>query len=247
LLEVVVNIPLSVYQIFFTIVISFLGATLQGGLGFGLGLLTVPLLLNINPEFVPGPLLLGAGLLNILLIFREHRSIEINELKWTLLGRVLGTILGASILVVFPQNYLSVVFGLMVLIAVFLSLGGFHLPITKRNQIGAGTFSGIMATVAAIGGPPLALLYQNLSGSRLRGTLSGIFFVGTLLSIVSLIPINKMGIQELKLALLLSPGILLGFLVSNYLRKILDSGFIRPAVLIISALSALVVILRNVL
>ena len=37
----------------------------------------------------------------------------------------------------------------------------------------AGLFSGIMGTLAGLGGPPMAILYQNEKGSVIRGTLSG--------------------------------------------------------------------------
>jgi uncharacterized membrane protein YfcA len=239
------EIPLSISQIIFAIGITSVGAALQGGLGFGLGLLAVPLLININPLFVPGPLILAAVLLTFLVIIREHQSIQFLDLKWTMLGRFLGTFMGAGILLFFPQNYLSIIFGLMVLIAVTLNLSGLPLPLNRKNQFGAGTLSGMMSTVAAIGGPPLALIYQNLSGSRLRGTVSGVLLFGTILSVATLILIGKFGITELKLAFVLFPGILLGFVLSNYFRKVLDKGLIRPAVLTISAISAIIVILKN--
>ena len=52
--------------------ISAAGAILQGSVGFGLGLIGVPLLVLIDPVFVPGPLLLAAFLLNLLMSHREH-------------------------------------------------------------------------------------------------------------------------------------------------------------------------------
>lgn len=224
-----------------------LGATLQGGVGFGLGLLSVPLLVNIDPDFVPGPLILAAILLTILITIRERKSIELKGIKWAILGRFFGSIIGGSILTFFPKQHLSVIMGGFVLLAVVLSASGLHLPVTRRSQLGAGTLSGTLATVAAIGGPPLALVYQHFEGARLRGMLSGIFLVGTTFALITLIVVGRFGLRELILALLLFPGVFLGFLLSNYFRRVLDRGFIRQAILIVSAISALVVILRNLL
>jgi hypothetical protein len=47
---------------------------------------------------------------------------------------------------------------------------------------------------------------------------------------------------EIKLALILLPGIVSGYFLSNKLAKIADKGFIRPVVLAIAALSGLFII-----
>ena len=52
--------------------------------------------------------------------------------------------------------------------------------------MGAGALSGFMGTIVSIGGPPIALLYQNESGPSLRGTLSAFFVVGVALAIIGL-------------------------------------------------------------
>ena len=49
-----------------------------------------------------------------------------------------------------------------------------------------GVLAGVMGTIAAVGGPPLALLYQHAPGAQVRGTLSGLFFLGTIVSLAAL-------------------------------------------------------------
>jgi uncharacterized membrane protein YfcA len=104
-----------------------------------------------------------------------------------------------------------------------------------------------MGTTSAIGGVPMALIYQNLKGPNLRGTLSSIFVIGTSISIVSLVYIERLGLAEIKRALVLLPGIMAGFAISKYTAKILDRGFIRPTVLILAAISGFVIIIKNML
>jgi uncharacterized membrane protein YfcA len=89
------------------------------------------------------------------------------------------------------------------------------------------------------------LVYQDYKGSRLRGTLSGIFVLGTIISLISLYAIGKFHVLEMKLAIILSPGILSGYFLSNKLARIADKGFIRPAVLTIAALSGLFIIVKT--
>lgn len=210
-----------------------------------MGLFSVPLLILIDSSFVPGPLLLAAFFLNLLVMKRERKAADYFSLKWVLAGRFMGTVIGATLLVIIPQNFISILFGVLIFLAVFFSLGGFHLPLTARNMFGVGSLSGFMATTTAIGGPPLALLYQRESGKRLRGNLAGIFFVGALLSIFSLIVIGQFGLNEITLAVSLFPGILFGFFLSHWTARILDRGFTRPAVLMVSAISAGIVILKS--
>ncbi len=239
------ELPLSFSQYLISLCIITLGSILQGSVGFGLGLLAVPLLILIHPAFVPGPLILAAFFLNIMVSHRERRGINFQQISWIILGRIAGTILGAAVLVKLPRDYVSIMLGVIVLIAVVMSMSGLHIKYKTQNLIGVGTLSGFMATTTAIGGPPLALLYQSESGTRLRGNLAGIFLIGTILSTTSLIIINHFGFTELLLAISLLPGILIGYSFSKHTRKLLDRGFLRPAVLIISSISAIVVISRS--
>lgn len=221
------------------------GALLQGSVGFGLGLVGVPLLVLIDPVFVPGPLLLAAFLLNFLISVREQTAIDFGGVKWAIPGRVLGAIFGALMLSFVPKDHLSFLFGMMVFLAIGITLAGFDFPPTSRNVLIAGTLSGFMGTTSAIGGAPMALVFQKQKGSRIRGTLSVIFAIGTVISMASLLIIGRFGIPELQAALVLFPGIFVGFFLSRHTARILDRGYIRVAVLITAALSGIFVVLKN--
>ena len=227
--------------------IATLGALLQGSVGFGLGLLSVPLLVLIHPVYVPGPVLLAAFFLNFFILLRERHAIRIKNLHWAVVGRIVGAVIGALLLLVIPQKSVSIMFGVMVLTAIAINLAGFNLKMTSKNIFGAGIASGIMGTTSSIGGPPMALIYQKQKGPTIRGTLSGIFIFGTIVSLIALSVIGRFGLREIKATAVLIPGVVLGFLLSNSSTKILDRGFTRPAVLVTSAVSGIVVILRNLL
>jgi uncharacterized membrane protein YfcA len=105
--------------------------------------------------------------------------------------------------------------------------------------------SGIMGTTAAIGGVPMAIIYQDFKGPRLRGTLSGLFTIGTILSIIALAVVGKFGWKEFQLGGVLIPGIVFGYLISNRTTKYLDKGLIRPIVLIIATLAGIVIFIEH--
>lgn len=239
------NISLTAF--IYVFLVSALGATLQGSVGFGLGFVAVPLLAVVDPRYLPGPLIMAALVLTLLLSYREHKAIQLKGITWVLVGRLVGAMIGIRLLVMIPEEYLSLTFAVMVILGVLLSISGLRLSLNPINLLGSGTLSGLMATTSAIGGPPLAMIYQNLKGPELRGTLSGIFVVGAILSLLALSTVGYFGYLEFKLALLLLPGIFTGFFLSKFTAKILDRGFIRPAILTFSLLSGIILMIKTLL
>ena len=229
----------------YVFLVSALGATLQGSVGLGLGFVAVPLLAIIDVRYLPAPLIMAALVLTILLSYREHESIQLKGITWILIGRLFGALIGIQLLVRIPEKYLSLTFAVMVIIGVLLSISGLRLSLKPGNLLGSGTLSGLMATTSAIGGPPLALIYQDLKGPELRGTLSGIFVIGAFISLLVLSTVGYFGYLEVKLAIILLPGIFTGFYISKYTAKILDRGFTRPAILTFSMLSGVVLLIKT--
>lgn len=220
------------------------GALLQGSVGFGLGMLAAPLLVLIDPAFVPAPLLAAAFALTLLVAYRERRGIDLRGVGWALAGRVPGTLLGATVLALAPAQASSLLVGAAVFVAVALIGSGVSLPHTRAVLIGAGTLSGLMGTTASIGGPAIAALYHDATGEKLRGTMSGFFAVGLVLTLSVLAFIGRFGRHELDLAAWLLPGAFTGYAVSGYVAPVLDRGYTRVAVLTVSALAGLSVIVK---
>jgi uncharacterized membrane protein YfcA len=107
--------------------------------------------------------------------------------------------------------------------------------------------SGFAGTIASVGAPPMAIVYQHESGPRIRGTLSAFFVIGTVMSIGALILVDRLGASEVALALKMLPGLLLGFAISRRLALVLDRGHTRNAVLMLASMGGLVLILRELL
>jgi len=220
------------------------GAALQGAIGFGLGVFAVPLLLLFVPSLVPGPLLASSLLLTVLLAHHDRAGINWRDLAWALSGRSVGIAAAALLLATVSPRAMALWSGGLVLFAVGLSASGLHVQPAPRSLLAAGTLSGVLGTAVSIGGPPIALLYQRETGPRLRGTLAAFFLIGVAMSLVGLRAAGRFGLTELRLAGFLLPGVLVGFLVSRRLGHLLDRGFTRPAILVVSALSSLLVIGR---
>jgi hypothetical protein len=223
------------------------GSVLQGAIGFGLGLLGAPLLVILDPTLVPGPLLAAALFLSILIAIREHQTIDLRGVSWALVGRVPGTFAGAAVLAAIPRRETALLVGVMVLVAVGLVGAGARVARTGPALFGAGTLSGFMATTSSIGGPPIALLYQDSQGGRIRGTLSGFFLVGLVISLGALSFVGRFGRPEALATLYLLPAVGAGFLLSTRVAAILDRGHTRKAILWSSGLAGLAVVVQGIL
>ena len=224
-----------------------ISALLQGAVGFGLGLIAIPFLIYLDLRFVPGPLLVAALSLHMLVLRRDRSGIDKSGLTMLLSGRVLGTIPAALLLASLPLDSMKILLAAVVLAGAAMGIlhsGGRPTPAVL---FGAGAASGFMATAAGLGGPPVALVYQREPGLRLRGTLAAYFIVGSVLSLIALAWAGRFGTQEIRLSGLLIPGTVLGYFMSRPAAAYLDGGRTRAAVLTVSALAAVSVIVTVML
>ncbi len=112
----------------------------------------------------------------------------------------------------------------------------------EQQDQARGIASGVTSTAAAIGGPPLALIYQGRSGAELRSTLAISFVVGIVMSLAGLALAGKVEGWHLVLALQLLPGLLVGLWASRWVVERLDERWLRPAVLTFAAVAGLTVV-----
>jgi uncharacterized membrane protein YfcA len=222
-----------------------MGAALQTSVGFGLALFAAPLLNLIDPKLVPGPLIIAMMIVLVTSAVRERDAMDLRGVGWVLAGRLPGALLGALALRALAPGTLSLAIGILVLVAVGLSLYRGGLPRSRPMLVGAGLVSGVMGTTAAIGGPAVAVLYQRESGPLVRSTLAGYFIVGAVMSLVALFLVDRLGREEVVLGLAMMPGIVLGIAVADPARRFLDRGYTRNAILLVSAAAGLSAVVRG--
>ena len=228
-------------------VIMLMSSTLQGAVGYGMNLLAAPILLVFDKDFVPGPALAAGLAMALLMTIREREGIHLGELRWAIAGRLPGTVVGALLVAQLSHVALSVALAGAVMFAVLLSALGISVRPRPTTLVAAGVVSGVMGTATSIGGPPIAMLYQHETGPRVRGMLSSTFLVGTMISIVGLGAVGEFGRHELILTLGLLPGIVAGFTLSRRFTVHLDDGHTRVAILVVAAVSAVSVVVGELL
>jgi uncharacterized membrane protein YfcA len=243
-MEVSVSFPLEPGPALAAFALVAIGSCIQASVGFGLGLIAAPFLFLIHPPLVPGPLMASSVALTLLIAFREREAIDFVGLGFAFAGRIVGTLLAALVWIALPSENFDFVFAGLVLLGVALSLSSLRINPNPATASAAGALSGFMGTLASIGGPPMALLYQRASGPRIRGTLSGHFVIGALVSLTTLAAVGRYGRAEIILSIWLVPAILAGFAVSPWVRESVDRAGARPFVLGLSVLAALGILYR---
>jgi uncharacterized protein len=223
------------------------GALVQGSIGFGLSLVSVPVIGLMQPTALPATILLLSLPMTIWMALRERSSIHVAGFLQITFGRIFGTAGGLWILVVVPVAQLSVVIGAAVVLAVVLSVLNPAFEAGDRSRLVAGLFSGLMGTVAAVGGPALGLAYQKRPGPELRSTLALSFVVGAIMSLLALGLAGRVEGWHALFALALLPGLVLGLVTASRLRGLLDARWLRPLVLGFAAISGIAVVVNGFL
>ena len=221
------------------------GAAVQGSVGLGLGLLAAPVFALADPTLVPGTILLTTSVLPMLTSLREREDVDWRGLGFALLGRAPGTAVGVYIVATQPQSTTALVVGVVVLGAVGLSVTAWEARPTPRALVVAGLISGVGGTATSVGGPPVALLYQRSSGPTLRATMGMYFLIGNVTSVLALAAAGEVAGRDVSRAVLLLPFLVAGFLVSKPLRRHVDGSRLRVAVLVVSAGSAVLLLVRT--
>jgi len=226
-------------------VVVTMGAILQGTIGFGLALIAAPVLVLLDPRFVPGPLILAGLPFMVLLGWRERRSVDYRSIGVPLAGQLAGIVLALIVLGFSDVRILSRIVAGAVLLGAGLSISGLRLRPDKKSFLFGGILAGFMGTTSAIPGPALALIHQHVSPARMRGTLAPFFVVGSLVGLVGLVGTGQMGRAELLMGLWLVPAGLAGWVISAWTAPRVSESAMRPAVLVFACLAALALLYRS--
>lgn len=222
------------------------GSLVQGSVGFGFSLIAAPLLTLINPGLVPGPATVASAALNVLTLYRTRGGpADWRGVRWAGVGLIPGTLAAGLMLAAMSAHLVAVTVGVLVLLAVAVSLAGFRVRRNAPSLLAIGTVSGFMGTVATVGGPAMALAYQHDSGPVIRATLNRFFLLGTVIAIAVLVPAGHLDRTHLLAGLAMVPGVVVGFLFAQRLHERIDAGWARPAVLVVSAVSSVAVLVRE--
>lgn len=229
------------------VAITLVAAFVQGRLGLGFAVVSVPPLTLLAPALAPVPQLLLAAPLTVGSAFREWRSADLRSVKAVLAGRVPGGLAGLVLIQTLPGPALELLLGLIILAAAVALWRRPNIRRTPFREAVAGFLSGIGSMVASTGGPPLGIVYAQDPAPTIRATLGLHFSLGIAISVCLRLIGHKLSWTDAHVALWLLPGMLVGFGLSTWANQRAPTPALRRPVLILCAIAAGLVCLRALL
>jgi uncharacterized membrane protein YfcA len=236
---------LSIGMALACVTVVYVGAVVQASIGIGLGMIASPMLLLADSDFIPAAIMLAVLPLTFTIAWIDRSHIEPREVGFAIAGRIPGTIAGALVVASMTDRVLAILVAGSVLLAVVASITGRLFQPTDRALVAAGLASGFAATTTGVGGPPMALTYQNSDPATMRATISAFFSIGSILSIGALWLAGEVGVRQLQLTALILPGVVLGIITARAVKDLLRPEVVRPAVLVICTTAAIALLVET--
>ena len=245
---------LSPAVIVMLIVAMFVAAFVNGTLGFGFALLAVNVLaviLGAKDGIIVLSLL--TPLVSGLHIWRYRRqSATFPRLRALVLAAMIGTVLGARILVLLPGFAISLALGLFTAFDALYELRGRRAPLAigteRRLAPLAGFAGGVTNGTLGAAGPVLGsyLIAIGLRGAEFAFAISVVFFAMSVVRTAVLAGLDQYTSSIAMLGLALLPPSIVGQRVGFWLRGRLPAETVERAVLIVLLLASLNLLYRGV-
>ncbi len=227
------------------VLVVYVGATVQASIGIGLGMIASPMLALADTAFIPVAIMLAVVPLTFAIAWADRQHVEPREVGFALIGRVPGTIAGALVVAALSDRVLAVMVATSVMLAVVSSITGRLFQPTDRALVVAGLASGFAGTTTGVGGPPMALTYQNSDPATMRATISAFFAIGALMSLAALALAGEIGVRQLQLTAMILPAVVLGVVTARRVKDRLRPEVVRPAVLVICTIAAVTLVVET--
>lgn len=172
------------------LLITFIGTFIHASVGFGLGLVAMPLLAPLIgiPEAAPLVALQGIAL-QIAMTLYYRQSLKLSTVGVLAISALAATPFGVAVLGLAPE---WIVTGLLGLILIGYALYGLSNPRLPRFEgwgwaLGFGAASGLLTGAYNSGGPPMVIFgtAQNWSAEEFKGNLQGVNVIKSVVVILS--------------------------------------------------------------
>ena len=226
-----------------------LAAFTQGITGFGFALIAVPLLSLFIPEIrnITPIIVIYSLLTNIIIVYKSRYYIDFKKIIPLILFGIIGTPIGAYILLYIKVSNLKIIIGLVTSITALAMFKNFKVNIKNQNvSYGiVGLLSGLLNGSTGLSGPPIVLFLtnQNTDKEIFRANLT---FYGISTNIFAIIIFSVEGIintSVLNFTILYLPALIIGvFIGIKTSTKINELVFRNLTIFLIASLGLYTVI-----
>jgi len=209
-------------ELFFSILIVTAAATVIGTVGFGFGLVAVPvLLLYLEPQqavVVSNSLI---GIVMAMVLVRTWRHLRLRASTGLVLGGMAATPIGVLALNSASPSALRITIAVVIIFLGLFSLSSVRLPFAQRRPAGPifGFLTSLAVTTIGIGGP-LGAIYaiaQRWKAETVRAVLALFFLTSDIVAFALYAATGLVGRDTLANIGVMIPGVLIGFGLSAVL------------------------------
>ncbi len=210
---------------------ALLAGAVSGLTGFGLALISVPLLLFVyDPQTVVALTAVLSVFINLAVVWDSWGEAERRLVLVLLPPAFVGVFVGAEALAVVDPLYIRFGVGVLVVFSALLLLREIKLPKaeTRLGAVAAGLTSGTLSTSTGLAGPPIVLLFasRGLPKHAFRASSALYFLPISLVGLAALLYQGLLGAGHVPLALALVPAAFLGkALGTALLSRISEKAF----------------------
>jgi uncharacterized membrane protein YfcA len=210
---------------------ALLAGIVSGLTGFGLALISTPLLLFVyDPKTVVVLTAVLSVVINLAVVLDSWRDAERRLAMALLPPAFVGIVVGVEVLRAVDPDYIRLAVGVVVVFSALLLLRDIRLPgaQTRWGTVVAGSTSGALSTSTGLAGPPIVLLLasRNLPKHDFRGTSALYFLVMSLVGLAVLYFRGIFDVDQTPLALALIPAAFLGKAIGTaLLKKVSERAF----------------------
>ncbi|MFZ0523365.1 MAG: sulfite exporter TauE/SafE family protein [Candidatus Acidiferrales bacterium] len=171
--------------------VVFVATLIRSALGFGEGLIAVPLLALSIPIAIAAPVVVLLSItIAAVVVGQDWRNIHVRSAGWLLAPTFFGIPLGIALLTSVHQNLVKGVLALVI-----LAFSGYFLVVTKPPELrsdnrawllACGFLAGVLGGAYGMNGPPLAMYgaMRRWSPQHFRATLQGYFLPASVVAMV---------------------------------------------------------------
>jgi uncharacterized protein len=221
---------------------ALLAGAVSGLTGFGLALISTPLLLFVyDPRTVVVITVALSIFINFAVVWDSWRDAQRRVVIALLPPAFVGIVMGVEVLRVVNPLYIRLAVGVVVVFSALLLLRDIQLPgaETRWGTVLAGWASGALSTSTGLAGPPIVLLLasRGLPKRVFRGSSALYFLVMSVAGVVVLFYRRLFDASDVQLMLVLIPAAFLGKAIGTAMLKRISEKTFRTITLSIVILT----------
>jgi len=222
--------------------ILIVSSILQMATGVSVGIIIVPFLAMISYTLLPVPVVFASLTLTIMMAYQGREHIDTNNMPQIGFGMLLGMFFAVYILKNIELEHLGVLFGLLILLSVFISIKIKTFKLGQKVNYSGGFMAGLIGTLALSGGQILALLFQNHPLASIKSSLAFLYTIFSLVLLLVFYVVGEFSYVQLISGFYMMPGFIIGFFIAPKFTKYFNPKYTKIVVLVMATIGAFILI-----